>query len=179
MRLQQRFFLQPYMVNLLIAGFNPEEQGSLHYMDYLASSVKVPFAAHGYGSYFVLSLLDRWHHADLSQTDAVTLLKKCMGEVSVHVVFCFIDSCQPGCARLACHTNSRHPFWVLFAGLSSDCAITMGRLLALLENMHQVSFPRTQRRIFSWKSNGESATYRFGIRHSTNRTTTRRPVFVI
>ena len=57
---------------------------SLYFLDYLASSAKVPFAAHGYGSYFVLSLLDRWHRADLSEAEAVPLLKKCMAEVSTY-----------------------------------------------------------------------------------------------
>ena len=31
----------------------------LFWIDYLGTMVEVPFAAHGYGSYFALSLLDR------------------------------------------------------------------------------------------------------------------------
>ena len=79
--------LQPYYVNLLIGGFDAESGGSLHYLDYLASSVSVPFAAHGYGSYFVLSLLDRWHRPDLTEEDAVALLRKCMAEVRFAAIF--------------------------------------------------------------------------------------------
>ena len=48
-------------MNLLIGGYDDEEQGSLYYMDYLASTVKVPFAVHGYGAMFVLGLLDRYY----------------------------------------------------------------------------------------------------------------------
>ena len=55
-------FQSAYFVNLLIGGYDAEEQGSLYYMDYLASSVKVPFAVHGYGAMFVLGLLDRYYH---------------------------------------------------------------------------------------------------------------------
>lgn len=55
-------FQSAYFVNLLIGGYDAEEQGSLYYMDYLASSVKVPFTVHGYGAMFVLGLLDRYYH---------------------------------------------------------------------------------------------------------------------
>ncbi|XP_078485390.1 proteasome subunit beta type-2-like [Ciona intestinalis] len=71
----------PYNVNLLMAGCDDSSDCSLYFMDYLASSVEVPFAAHGYGSYFVLSLLDRWHKADLTRDEAVILLRKCMEEL--------------------------------------------------------------------------------------------------
>lgn len=55
-------FQSAYLVNLLIGGYDAEDQASLYYMDYLASSVKVPFAVHGYGAMFVLGLLDRYYH---------------------------------------------------------------------------------------------------------------------
>ena len=48
----------PYQVNLLIAGWDKEAGPGLYFMDYLGSMVKVPFAAHGYSSYFALSTLD-------------------------------------------------------------------------------------------------------------------------
>ena len=62
----------PYAVNLLVGGFDTsstaiehgkEELGGspkLYWIDYLGTLAEVPFAAHGYGSYFALSLLDRW-----------------------------------------------------------------------------------------------------------------------
>ena len=49
------------MVNLLMAGYDEEEGPELYYLDYLASMVKVPFAAHGYGSFFSLSVMDRYY----------------------------------------------------------------------------------------------------------------------
>ena len=52
---------KPYSVNLLLGGYDTSAyQPNLYWMDYLGTLVEVPFAAHGYGSYFALSLLDRW-----------------------------------------------------------------------------------------------------------------------
>ena len=65
---------KPYAVNLLVGGFDTskaavvdgqEELGGepkLYWIDYLGTMAEVPFAAHGYGSYFALSLLDRYVH---------------------------------------------------------------------------------------------------------------------
>ena len=52
----------PYNVNMLMAGYDNLTGPELYYMDYLASSVKVPYASHGYGGYFALSILDRYHN---------------------------------------------------------------------------------------------------------------------
>jgi 20S proteasome alpha/beta subunit len=54
------------MVNLLIGGCDKADKGEaggphLYYMDYLAAMVEVPFAIHGYGSFFALSILDRFY----------------------------------------------------------------------------------------------------------------------
>jgi len=50
-----------YSVNLLIGGYDlADHKPTLYWVDYLGTVVEVPFAAHGYGSYFALSLLDRW-----------------------------------------------------------------------------------------------------------------------
>lgn len=51
----------PYFVNVLMGGYDKENGPELYFMDYLASSVKVPFAAHGYGGYLSLSIMDRYH----------------------------------------------------------------------------------------------------------------------
>jgi 20S proteasome subunit beta 4 len=53
----------PYFVNLLLAGYNDETGPELYFVDYLASMVKVPYAAHGYGGFFSLSIMDRHHKA--------------------------------------------------------------------------------------------------------------------
>lgn len=53
----------PYFVNLLLAGYDDETGPQLYFVDYLASMVKVPYAAHGYGGFFSLSIMDRYHNA--------------------------------------------------------------------------------------------------------------------
>ena len=51
----------PYAVNLLVAGYDlSTHEPKLYWIDYLGTMATVPFAAHGYGSYFSLSLLDRF-----------------------------------------------------------------------------------------------------------------------
>jgi 20S proteasome subunit beta 4 len=42
-----------------------EKTPKLYWMDYLGTQSDVPFAAHGYGSYFALSLLDRYVRASV------------------------------------------------------------------------------------------------------------------
>ena len=49
------------MVNMLIGGYDDEAGPELYYMDYLSSLVKVPFGVHGYGSFFSLSVMDRYY----------------------------------------------------------------------------------------------------------------------
>ena len=52
---------KPYAVNLLLAGYDTATHlPHLYWVDYLGTMTEVPFAAHGYGSYFALSLLDRY-----------------------------------------------------------------------------------------------------------------------
>ncbi|XP_058959735.1 proteasome subunit beta type-2 [Pocillopora verrucosa] len=70
-----------YQVNLLLAGYDDTEGPELYYMDWLASLQKIPFAAHGYGSFFSLSILDRYYKPGLSREEATELLKKCIKEV--------------------------------------------------------------------------------------------------
>lgn len=51
----------PYYVNLLMAGHDEETGPQLFFIDYMASCVKVPYGAHGYGGFFSLSILDRYY----------------------------------------------------------------------------------------------------------------------
>ena len=51
----------PYFVNLLIGGYDEQTGPELYFIDYLASCVKVPYASHGYGGFFSLTILDRFH----------------------------------------------------------------------------------------------------------------------
>uniref|UniRef100_A0A023FU65 Proteasome subunit beta n=1 Tax=Amblyomma parvum TaxID=251391 RepID=A0A023FU65_AMBPA len=71
----------PYSVNVLLAGHDNANGTELYYLDYLATMAKVPFAAHGYGAFFLTSVLDRYYRADMNEDEAVELLKKCVGEV--------------------------------------------------------------------------------------------------
>lgn len=48
-------------MNILLAGFDKDDGCELHFIDYLATMAKLPFAAHGYGSYFIWSILDRYY----------------------------------------------------------------------------------------------------------------------
>lgn len=51
----------PYNVNILMAGHDQHDGPQLFFIDYLASSVKVPYACHGYGGFFALTIMDRYH----------------------------------------------------------------------------------------------------------------------
>lgn len=71
----------PYHVNLLVGGCDEVDGPGLFYMDYLASMNRLPFAAHGYGSFFSMSVLDRYYKPDLTIDEAKDILQKCVDEV--------------------------------------------------------------------------------------------------
>nr|CAH7735921.1 unnamed protein product [Callosobruchus chinensis]CAH7766579.1 unnamed protein product [Callosobruchus chinensis] len=75
----------PYHVNLLLAGYDEKDGPQLYYMDYLASSVNVDYAAHGYGGYFSLSIMDRNYLKNLNKEQAYDLLKKCVKEIQLRL----------------------------------------------------------------------------------------------
>lgn len=50
-------------------------------MDYLSSCVKLPFAIHGYGSYFGLSICDKYFKPDMNEAEALSLLNKIIAEI--------------------------------------------------------------------------------------------------
>ncbi len=70
---------------MLIAGFDDSEGPSLYFMDYLSSLVKLPFAIHGYGSYFGLSICDKYYKPDCSEAEALSLLNKIIAEVNLSI----------------------------------------------------------------------------------------------
>ncbi|KAI8852545.1 nucleophile aminohydrolase [Chytridium lagenaria] len=76
----------PYSVNSLIAGSDASGTPELYWLDYLASSVKLDFAAHGHASYFVMSTMDRYWKEGLSVEEAVELLRKCLEELKVRYI---------------------------------------------------------------------------------------------
>ncbi|KAK7101223.1 proteasome subunit beta type-2-like [Littorina saxatilis] len=71
---------RPKHVNMLIAGID-EDGPALFFLDYLASMIKVPFAVHGYGGMFTLSIMDRHYKKDMTRDEAMALLKMCLTEI--------------------------------------------------------------------------------------------------
>ncbi|KAJ6611152.1 hypothetical protein B0H10DRAFT_2224373 [Mycena sp. CBHHK59/15] len=47
---------------------------------------EVPFGAHGYGAYIVLSLLDRYHDPEAPLEVGLATLKRCIDEVAQRLV---------------------------------------------------------------------------------------------
>ncbi|XP_060948662.1 proteasome subunit beta type-2 [Limanda limanda] len=76
----------PYHVNLLLAGYDDTDGPGLFYMDYLSALAKAPFAAHGYGAFLTLSILDRHYRPDLTREEAMDLLKMCVQELNKRFV---------------------------------------------------------------------------------------------
>ncbi|KAF8148382.1 20S proteasome subunit [Crassisporium funariophilum] len=78
---------KPYSVNLLLGGYDTSSHDPhLYWIDYLGTMTEVPFAAHGYGAYFALSLLDRYHDPSASVEEGLATLKRCIDEVSKRLV---------------------------------------------------------------------------------------------
>lgn len=53
----------------------------LFWIDYLGTLTELPFAAHGYASYFVLSLMDRHYRRGMDVEEGLALLKMCLQEL--------------------------------------------------------------------------------------------------
>lgn len=99
---------RPYSTNLLIAGYDDphpaedkdkEKRGgeasaaakdhdgaSLYWMDYLATMHRMNVAGTGYGSYFVLSMLDRLWRPKLNVEEALEMMEKGVAEVLKRLV---------------------------------------------------------------------------------------------
>lgn len=72
---------------MLIAGYDTKTSTpALYWLDHLASLAEVPFAAHGYGAYYCLSLLDRYHRPDISEEEGIKLMQKCIGELRSRMI---------------------------------------------------------------------------------------------
>ena len=54
---------------------------ALYWMDYLGACRKVPFGAHGYCGYFIMSTFDRYYREGLSVDDALDICRKCIAEI--------------------------------------------------------------------------------------------------
>ncbi|XP_017483882.1 PREDICTED: proteasome subunit beta type-2-like [Rhagoletis zephyria] len=77
----------PYHVNMLVAGYDTQtNEPELHYLDYLATSHKVPFGMHGYGAMFATGIMDRIYKADSTLDEALEMLRKCVAEIQKRLV---------------------------------------------------------------------------------------------
>ncbi|SCZ88125.1 BZ3500_MvSof-1268-A1-R1_Chr2-1g04205 [Microbotryum saponariae] len=73
---------KPYAVQLLLGGFDPTTSSpELFWIDLYGTLGTVPYAAHGYGAYFSLSTMDRWHSPDMDLAQGLDLLRKCVDEL--------------------------------------------------------------------------------------------------
>lgn len=86
----------PYQVNVLIGGvevdhLNPSAPSSpkLFWLDYMAAMIEVPFAVHGYASYFCTSLLDRHWREGMSESEVLDLLRMCLAELKTRFIVNF------------------------------------------------------------------------------------------
>ncbi|KZT01316.1 N-terminal nucleophile aminohydrolase [Laetiporus sulphureus 93-53] len=78
---------KPYQVNLLLGGYDTSTHTpNLYWVDYLGTLTSVPFGAHGYGSYFALSLLDRYHDPEATLEEGLAALRRCIDEVAKRLV---------------------------------------------------------------------------------------------
>lgn len=71
----------PYQVNLLLGGYDEGKGPSLFFMDYMGALHAMPIAAHGYGSNFVLSTMDRGYHKNMTLEEGKELMGKCLQEL--------------------------------------------------------------------------------------------------
>ncbi|CAH2102992.1 unnamed protein product [Euphydryas editha] len=71
----------PRIMNMLIAGYDDDHGSQLYTMDFLASCVKVPYAAHGLGGLLSISILDYYYKPTLSEVQAYEVIKLCVREI--------------------------------------------------------------------------------------------------
>ncbi|KAL8153684.1 hypothetical protein V2J09_011444 [Rumex salicifolius] len=76
----------PYMVNILMAGYDKETGPSLYFIDYIATLHKVDKGAFGYGAFFSLAMMDRHYHSGMSVEEAIDLVDKCIVEIRSRLV---------------------------------------------------------------------------------------------
>lgn len=76
----------PYMVNIVLAGYDKETGPSLYFIDYIATLHKVDKAAFGYGAFFSLAMMDRHYRSDMTVEEAVDLVDQCILEIRSRLV---------------------------------------------------------------------------------------------
>ena len=72
----------PYQVNLLVGGYDLQEQrAKLYWMDYLGTLQQVNKGAQGYAGYFVNSVLDNAFKANMTLNEGIECAKLCIKEL--------------------------------------------------------------------------------------------------
>ena len=66
--------------NFLLAGVDEDGPG-LYFTDYLATMHKMPFACHGHGAAFILSIFDREWKEGMNVEQAKGVVEKCIAEL--------------------------------------------------------------------------------------------------
>lgn len=69
-----------------MAGYDKGIGPSLYFIDYLATLHKVDKGAFGYGSFFCLSLMDRYYHSGMSLPEAIKLVDECIAEIRSRLI---------------------------------------------------------------------------------------------
>lgn len=67
----------------MVVGTSKESVPHIYWIDHLSSMVKLNFAAHGYASYFCMSIMDRYWKDDMSLPEVKALMRKCLEALSV------------------------------------------------------------------------------------------------
>ncbi|KAA8497141.1 Proteasome subunit beta type-2-B [Porphyridium purpureum] len=73
----------PYSVNLLLGGYDQHDGPEVFYLDYLGTLHKMPFSAQGYCAYFILATLDRYYKPNMSEQEALEVMRKAIDEVRI------------------------------------------------------------------------------------------------
>lgn len=76
----------PYRVNLMLGGVD-KSGVNLYYMDYLASSNKVNYAAQGYCGYMAPAVLDKYWKPNMDQADGLVVMKLVIGQIRKRLAF--------------------------------------------------------------------------------------------
>ena len=73
---------QAWQVLMIIAGWNIlTKKPVLNWIDNLGTKAAVPYAAHGYGAYYTMSIFDRYHRDDITYEEGVDIVRKCVAEL--------------------------------------------------------------------------------------------------
>jgi 20S proteasome alpha/beta subunit len=75
----------PFQTNLILGGMDGDK-AAMYHLDYLGTLQQVKTTAHGYGAYFTLGLMDRHYYPDLTQQEAIEIIRMCIHELQTRFV---------------------------------------------------------------------------------------------